>query len=168
MNPASIGVIQCFARKKALRRYTWNKRASGRSTLLRKRRVIDRRTTNYMILGMSLSGLFDLQGNPVEYLKAFNQLLHEYEYHSTHEPGSLSGKPKMVCSVTSDQRKLMLLKRNFFKPVKGAPTRRSEGNVDLYFSGDATTNPSSYTYLNLVNMVSSAIRMNEWMLMEAI
>jgi hypothetical protein len=54
------------------------------------------RTTNYMILGMSLSGLLDLQGNPLEYLKAFNQLLHEYEYHSTHEPGSISGKPKMV------------------------------------------------------------------------
>jgi hypothetical protein len=45
---------------------------------------------------MSVSGLLELQGNAVEYLKAFNQLLHEYEYHSTHEPGSLSGKPKMV------------------------------------------------------------------------
>ena len=49
-----------------------------------------------MILGMSVSGLLELQGGPMEYLKAFNQLLHEYEYHSTHEPGSLSGKPKMV------------------------------------------------------------------------
>jgi hypothetical protein len=54
------------------------------------------RTTNYMILGMSVSGLLELQGNAVDYLKALNQLLHEYEYHSTHEPGSLSGKPKMV------------------------------------------------------------------------
>ena len=52
-----------------------------------------------MILGMSLSGLLDLQGNPLEYLKAFNQLLHEYEYHSTHEPGSVSGKPKMVSHI---------------------------------------------------------------------
>lgn len=49
-----------------------------------------------MILGMSVSGLLELQGNAVDYLKALNQLLHEYEYHSTHEPGSLSGKPKMV------------------------------------------------------------------------
>jgi hypothetical protein len=49
-----------------------------------------------MILGMSIAGLLDLQANPAEYLKAFSQLLHEYEYHSTHEPGSLSGKPKMV------------------------------------------------------------------------
>ena len=49
-----------------------------------------------MILGMSLSGLLELQGNVGEYLKAFNQLLHEYEYHSTHEPGSLSAKPKMA------------------------------------------------------------------------
>ena len=49
-----------------------------------------------MILGMSVSGLLELQGGAMEYLKAFNQLLHEYEYHSTHEPGSLSGKPKMV------------------------------------------------------------------------
>jgi len=49
-----------------------------------------------MILGMSVAGLLDLQVNVQDYLKAFNQLLHEYEYHSTHEPGSLSGKPKMV------------------------------------------------------------------------
>jgi len=42
--------------------------------------------------------------------------------------------------------------RNFFKPVKGAPTRRSEGNTELYFSGEPTANPSSYSYLNLVNM----------------
>lgn len=43
--------------------------------------------------------------------------------------------------------------RNFFKPVKGAPTRRSEGNTDSYFSGESTANPSTYTYLNLVNTV---------------
>jgi hypothetical protein len=49
-----------------------------------------------MILGMSVAGLLDLQVNALDYLKAFNQLLYEYEYHSTHEPGSLSGKPKMV------------------------------------------------------------------------
>jgi hypothetical protein len=61
-------------------------------------KLIDVRTTNYMILGMSVAGLLDLQVNALEYLKAFNQLLHEYEYHSTHEPGSLSGKPKMVPS----------------------------------------------------------------------
>lgn len=60
------------------------------------KRLIDVRTTNYLILGMSVAGLLDLQVNALEYLKAFNQLLHEYEYHSTHEPGSLSGKPKMV------------------------------------------------------------------------
>jgi hypothetical protein len=108
-----------------------------------------------MILGMSLSGLLDLQGNPLEYLKAFNQLLHEYEYHSTHEPGSLSGKPKMVPLLPSPQLGSpdLICKRNFFKPVKGAPTRRSEGNVDLYFTSDAHTHPSSYTYLNLANMV---------------
>ena len=58
--------------------------------------MLNCRTTNYMILGMSVSGLLELQGNATDYLKAFNQLLHEYEYHSTHEPGSLSGKPKMV------------------------------------------------------------------------
>jgi len=52
---------------------------------------------NYMILGMSISGLLDFQGSASDFLKAFNQLLHEFEYHSTHEPGSLSGKPKMVC-----------------------------------------------------------------------
>jgi hypothetical protein len=51
---------------------------------------------NYMILGMSVAGLLDLPASALEYLKAFNQLLHEYEYHSSHEPGSLSGKPKMV------------------------------------------------------------------------
>jgi len=51
---------------------------------------------NYLMLGMSIAGLLDLQANPAEYLKAFSQLLHEYEYHSTHEPGSVSGKPKMV------------------------------------------------------------------------
>jgi hypothetical protein len=45
---------------------------------------------------MSVAGLLEMQGGAVEYLKAFNQLLHEYEYHSTHEPGSLSAKPKMV------------------------------------------------------------------------
>jgi len=49
-----------------------------------------------MLLGMSVSGLLELPGNATDYLKAFNQLLHEYEYHSTHEPGSLVGKPKMV------------------------------------------------------------------------
>jgi hypothetical protein len=49
-----------------------------------------------MILGMSIAGLLELQCNAMEYLKAFSQLLHEYEYHSTHEPGSLSAKPKMV------------------------------------------------------------------------
>jgi hypothetical protein len=43
--------------------------------------------------------------------------------------------------------------RNFFKPVKGAPTRRSEGNTDSYFSGESSANPSTYTYLNLVNTV---------------
>ena len=54
-----------------------------------------------MILGMSVAGLLELQGNAMDYLKAFNQLLHEYEYHSTHEPGSLSGKPKMVRTTNS-------------------------------------------------------------------
>lgn len=49
-----------------------------------------------MLLGMSLSGLLELPGNATDYLKALNQLLHEYEYHSTHEPGGLAGKPKMV------------------------------------------------------------------------
>jgi len=57
------------------------------------------RTMNYMILGMSLSGILELQTNPTDWLKAFSQLLHEYEYHTTHEPGSLSGKPKMVLSL---------------------------------------------------------------------
>jgi len=52
-----------------------------------------------MILGMSVPGLLELQGGAMEYLKALNQLLHEYEYHSTHEPGSLSGKPKMVSRI---------------------------------------------------------------------
>jgi len=51
---------------------------------------------NYMLLGMSVSGLLELPANAADYLKAFNQLLHEYEYHSTHEPGSVAGKPKMV------------------------------------------------------------------------
>jgi len=92
---------------------------------------------NYMILGMSIAGLLDLTGTPLDYLKAFNQLLHEYEYYSTHEPGATSAKPKM---------------RNFFKPAKGAPTKRSDGSSDLHFTGETTANPSSYTYLNLVNM----------------
>ena len=51
---------------------------------------------NYMLLGMSVSGLLELPANAADYLKAFNQLLHEYEYHSTHEPGSVAVKPKMV------------------------------------------------------------------------
>jgi hypothetical protein len=63
--------------------------------------MLNCRTTNYMILGMSVSGLLELQGNATDYLKAFNQLLYEYEYHSTHEPGSLSGKPKMVVQTRS-------------------------------------------------------------------
>src|SRR5579871_5658334 len=101
-----------------------------------------------MILGMSVSGLLELQGNTSEYLKAFSQLLHEYEYHSTHEPGSLSGKPKMVGIARPQANR----QRNFFKPVKGAPTRRSDGNVDP-FAAESAANPSSYTYLNLINMV---------------
>jgi len=49
----------------------------------------------------------------------------------------------------------LTLQRNFFKPVKGAPTRRSEGNIDP-FSAESAANPTSYTYLNLVNMVHSS------------
>jgi len=109
------------------------------------------RTMNYMLLGMSVSGLLELPGNAADYLKAFNQLLHEYEYHSTHEPGSVAGKPKMVYTIRING--LILQQRNFFKPVKGAPTRRSEGNTETFFAGENTTNPSIYTYLNLINLV---------------
>ena len=106
-----------------------------------------------MLLGMSLSGILELPGNATDYLKAFNQLLHEYEYHSTHEPGSVAGKPKMV-TCTRGSTELTFPQRNFFKPVKGAPTRRSEGNTEAFFVGENATNPSNYTYLNLINLVS--------------
>jgi hypothetical protein len=49
-----------------------------------------------MILGMSVAGLLEFQGGLMDFVKAFHQLLHEYEYYSTREPGSQSGKPKMV------------------------------------------------------------------------
>lgn len=39
--------------------------------------------------------------------------------------------------------------------MKGAPTRRSEGNLDISFSVEVATNPSSYTYLNPMNIVQS-------------
>jgi hypothetical protein len=54
-----------------------------------------------MILGMSIAGLLEMQASAGEFLKAFSALLHEYEYYSTHEPGSLPGKPKMVRSLSN-------------------------------------------------------------------
>lgn len=74
---------------------------------------IDSRAVNYMILGMSVAGLLDLPASALEYLKAFNQLLHEYEYHSSHEPGSLSGKPKMVNSIAT-----VLIAEKLFQATK--------------------------------------------------
>jgi hypothetical protein len=69
-----------------------------------------------MILGMSVAGLLDLPASALEYLKAFNQLLHEYEYHSSHEPGSLSGKPKMVDSIST-----VLMAEKLFQATKRCP-----------------------------------------------
>jgi hypothetical protein len=102
MKLENIGVILFSVQKMISKEYILNKKAFQRSLPLH--RVCSRlRTANYMILGMSVSGLLELQSGAMEYLKAFNQLLYEYEYHSTHEPGSLSGKPKMVVWVRSNE-----------------------------------------------------------------
>jgi hypothetical protein len=118
---------------------------------------------NYLILGMSVSGLLELQGNANDYLKALNQLLHEYDYYSTHEPGSAAGKPKMVLPPVCYGPSELMNQRNFFKPVKGAPTRRSEGNTETFFAGENPATPqSNYTYLNILNLVLYPPRKNRW------
>lgn len=103
MRRVNIGMTLYFVPKRISKDYIQSRRESRRGRESSGLYSIDVRTSNYMILGMSVSGLLELQGNLLEYLKAYNQLLHEYEYHSTHEPGSLSGKPKMVDKLGSKE-----------------------------------------------------------------
>lgn len=51
-------------------------------------RKLTRRATNYLLLGLSLPSILDLNSsNPLEYLRALNALLVEFEsYHQIHSP----------------------------------------------------------------------------------
>lgn len=107
---------------------------------------IGRRATNYLVLGAPLSSLLETYGNnPLEYLKALNSLLNEYETYCSLSTDSATG------SMRSGRMGQM-----FKSGMRNVKSRRTSGAADSIMSSDASmTNGSSLTLSALSNSPDS-------------
>ena len=109
-----------------------------------------RRATNYLLLGLSLPSIFDLNsGNPQEYLRALNALLSEFEsYQQIHPPDGSSA------SSLSRARLPSMFKRTAHQG--GSKGRRTSSAADIGLPM-STSDPADLKKMSNVSTTASTM-----------
>ncbi|RPA83286.1 hypothetical protein BJ508DRAFT_69480 [Ascobolus immersus RN42] len=108
-------------------------------TIYHDSRKLGRRAANYFILGISIPNILDVSTSPLEYLKAFNLLLTEFESYLSAHPSDASAVLSSHTSSSSSRR----LPKLFSRSSSSKPRRGSSAAV--------TANAWSASEITLVN-----------------